>query len=94
MPTAKKPGRPKGAKTQARETADAQITACSRCGSTDRTPYKSRRELCHGGIDPKTGAAYTHTVWRNTECAACGQARVDIHRENRTDNPSEPGPHD
>lgn len=78
----KKPGRPKGATTQSLPTAEAQLTRCRKCGSTDRTPYRRTTETAHNG--QHQGQPYTHIVRRWTSCAACGQARVDMTHENRT----------
>jgi hypothetical protein len=42
----------------------------------------SRKEHEFAGTDTE-GQPFTHTVWRRTKCADCGQFRVDRHRENR-----------
>ena len=72
-------GRPKGAETKDRDTADVQLSRCRRCGSTERTPYYNKKELITRR-DPQ----FTHIVLRYTSCAACGQHRVDRTLEKRT----------
>lgn len=59
----------------------AQLTACRKCGSTERTKYTNRREIAFDGM--RDGQPYTDIVWRNTSCVACGQVRVDQTFENR-----------
>lgn len=78
---ARRPGRPKGATTQTLPTAEAQLTRCRKCGSTDRTPYRRTTETAHCG--QKHGEPYTHIIRRWTSCTHCGQARVDLTHENR-----------
>lgn len=78
---AKKPGRPKGSATQTLPTAEAQLTRCRKCESTDRTPYRRTTETAHRG--EIHGRPYTHIVRRWTSCATCGQHRVDVSHENR-----------
>lgn len=64
----------------AKPTADAPASRCPKCGSTDRTPYShTRRVDCNCTDD--AGRPYNQVVFRNTTCAACGQARVDRTRE-------------
>lgn len=65
------------------EVAFATVTRCPKCDSTEREPYSGviTKEL--PGIDPQTGEAHTHVIWRRTTCRDCGQHRIDRHRENR-----------
>ncbi|MBX3437822.1 MAG: hypothetical protein KF861_10050 [Planctomycetaceae bacterium] len=80
-PAAKRPGRPRGAATQSPPTAEALLTRCIKCGSTERTAYRRTTETAHHGT--KHGEPYTHIIRRWTSCAACGQHRVDMSHENR-----------
>lgn len=83
MPTkTKKAGRPKGAKTQPRDTVTAAPTRCKTCGSTEREPYQSTRRVPHSGWT-QSNEPYTEVVFRTTRCRSCGQARVDIAHEYR-----------
>ena len=66
-----------------RDNVRATISRCNACGSTDRTPYHNRTEQQHRGM--YRGETVTHIIRRRTECAACGQARIDIHGENRAE---------
>jgi ribosomal protein S27AE len=69
-------------------TATRTNSACPKCTSTERTPYTNRRELAHGGLN-RDGSPFTHVIWQNTTCSACGQARTDRSTENRpSENPS------
>jgi hypothetical protein len=77
-----KGGRPKGSKTVKLPHAEAVVTRCRDCGSTERSEYINRREHECAGVTPD-GQPYTHTVWRDTTCTNCGQRRCDITRENR-----------
>lgn len=70
-------------KTQVVET---QLTRCNACGSTERMGYNRVESFDHrdaGGIDPATSKPATHRVSRWTNCKNCGQARIDVHYENR-----------
>ena len=78
----RKLGRPPGSKTQDIPHAEAILTRCPTCGSTERSDYINRREHECAGVTPD-GKPYTHTVWRDTTCLKCGQRRCDITRENR-----------
>lgn len=53
------------------------VTACAKCGSTNREPYNPafQREVEQGGIHD--GQPYTHVRFDNTRCLACGQHRCD-----------------
>lgn len=75
--------KPTNEKRQKPEVAVATVTRCPACGSTEREAYSGvvTKEL--PGIDPQTGGAYTHVIWRRTACRDCGQHRIDRHRENR-----------
>lgn len=76
-------GRPPGSKTRDYPQAEAQLTRCPRCGSTERQPYREGPiEHAHHGLTP-TGEPYTHIVWRHTACKSCGQHRKDKSYENR-----------
>ena len=68
MTTKKKPGRPKGSKTQQHPVVEIEKTKCPKCGSTDRDPYlhTTKRELCGQLV-----------IWRKCRCSNCGQIRVD-----------------
>jgi hypothetical protein len=77
--SAKKNGRPKGAKNRDVEIADGQLTSCPKCGSTKRTPYFNRRDLPIAGLHLVTGKPYTSIVIRRTSCGDCGQHRDDRH---------------
>lgn len=87
---AKKPGRPKGAKTQPRETVPAALSRCPRCQSTDRGPYTFARRVPHSGWTPE-GEPFSEVVFRTTRCASCGQARIDRSYEFRPDSGPDPG---
>jgi hypothetical protein len=78
-PAAKKAkGRPRGSKNVQRDECDVITSRCKRCGSSKRKPYQSDpTTLEAGGVDPITGAPYTHVIWRRTACKQCGQARID-----------------
>jgi len=69
-------GRPAGSRNQTRPCADVFPGRCPRCGSTRRTPYRSKPVIraLSGVAD---GKPYTHVVWRATRCLDCGQARTD-----------------
>lgn len=75
------PGRPKGSKTQNKETVQVVLSRCPHCGSTERTKYQNPRIQEYPGIDPQ-GRSYKRTVWRHTKCVQCGQARIDKAYEN------------
>ena len=72
----KRPGRPKGAQTQPRPTAQASLSRCPSCGSTEREPYSQTRRTEYAGLTAD-GEPYTAIVRRWTACATCGQARID-----------------
>lgn len=75
-------GRPTGAKTAARVVAEHQPARCAKCGSTDRTPLKDRRDVpCDA--HPKTGEPMTHVIIHRCRCANCGQARFERTYVNR-----------
>lgn len=57
---------------------------CKQCGSTDRSRYYDSRSSPHYRKDPETGKETTHRVWRRCKCESCGQMRVDISDENRS----------
>jgi hypothetical protein len=76
----KKPGRPAGS-TDIREVATAEPSRCSKCQSTERTPYTNKTEKAIAGLHE--GKPYTHVVWRSTTCAGCSQARRDRSYEHR-----------
>lgn len=79
MSETKSKGRPKGARNRNVDTVDASTTACLKCGSTRREPYKNRREVIVAGVCPRTGQVYTSILYRRTQCSDCGQ-----HRDDRT----------
>lgn len=60
-----------------------ETSRCEKCGSTERTPYRSTKERQIHGRDHVTGLPYTHVVWRRTQCLNCKQMRVDRTFENR-----------
>lgn len=77
-PRPKPKGRPRGSKNVQRDECDVVASRCKRCGSSLRKPYQSDpTTLAAGGVDPITGANYTHVIWRRTACKQCGQARID-----------------
>lgn len=80
-------GRPEGSKTT-REIGTVELSRCPKCNSTERTPYRNKRESECGG---KTldGKPFTHVVWQSTTCAKCGQHRTDKTYENRDTNAAE-----
>lgn len=78
---------PTAAATSAeRHVSEAILTACRTCGSTERTKYENRREMAFGV--ERDGRQFTHVVWRDTNCAACGQRRTDQSFENRVGSAS------
>lgn len=81
-PQPKSNGRPVGSKTQ-KVIAEAHVSRCAKCGSTDRTAYSNTKVYPFPGTD-REGHPYTHVVRRTTRCKACGQARIDRSVENRT----------
>ena len=81
-PANKTAGRPAGQPNHEVAHATAVVTACPKCGSTEREPYYNRREL-RCDIAQRSGEQFTHVVWRRTKCLACGQVRDDRHLENR-----------
>lgn len=71
-------------------TADTQIvnvhpSRCRVCGSTDRVGYHNTVIQEFAGI--ADGRSYTHIVLRRTNCAGCGQARIDKTFENHPKSP-------
>lgn len=73
-------GRPKGAKTEQREQAIAELSRCRRCQSTDREAYTGQpfTQRLSGTRD---GKPYNRVVRRRTRCRNCGQARFDLTYE-------------
>lgn len=75
-------GRPAGSPNREVDHAEAKVTRCEKCGSTERTPYFNRHEQAIAGLDGE-GDPYTHIIRRRTKCLECGQHRIDRHHENR-----------
>lgn len=76
-------GKPKPrARRPKREQVQLTASRCPKCGSTERTNYHNKSETEYRG--QWKGEPCTHLVRRRTECLACGQHRVDIVPENRT----------
>lgn len=65
------------------------VTRCTKCDSTERVPYFGTVTRAISGLDPE-GKVFTHVIWRRTRCKACGQARIDRHRENRSSDREQP----
>ncbi len=80
-PTANKPKRPHSQRTPV---VDAAVTACPKCGSTERTGYNNKTEVERAiAGTTRDGRPFTHVVWRRTKCKECNQHRVDRCHENR-----------
>ena len=76
-------GRPPGS-PNVKPMVDVALSHCPTCKSTERTRYRgASSEHEYHGVTPD-GRPYTHTVRRRTQCAACGQWRIDRTFENRT----------
>jgi ferredoxin len=82
LESGKKKGRPKGAANVDVDLADAQLTRCAKCGSTERSAYFNRRDVHVAGVHPESGP-YTQIVIRRTRCLGCGQHRDDRHFVNK-----------
>lgn len=61
-------GRKKGAKNHDYAQAKGELTRCPNCGSTDRTPYWSHREVDAGGYR----CTRCLTTGQQTEACLCG----------------------
>ncbi len=74
-----KKGRPQGATNRQYDVVDKVITSCRRCGSTDRSEYKNRREVASPvvSIDPKTNREFNVVIYQACQCLECNQWRED-----------------
>lgn len=74
--SARKPGRPKGAKTAQAEVTDKHPSRCPVCGSTAAESTGARPTIVNrpGLVD---GRPFTRIVFRRIRCKACGQVRVE-----------------
>jgi len=86
-----KRGRPRGSRNrpkppvvEAPRPIKQPKTTCPSCGSDERGPYFHKTVQKYSGIAPD-GMPYTRVVRRWTICAACGQRRIDRHREFHAD---------
>ena len=70
--TPRSPGRPPESTNRDYDIVDVQPSAC-RCGSTERTPYEGKPQEF---VQEFTDHARV-TIWRRTQCLACGQHRKD-----------------
>jgi len=67
-------GRPAGAKNIERPAVIERPAGCSSCGSTEREFLRIAAEEPIAGVLPAPfDHVYTHIVWRNVRCRACGQ---------------------
>lgn len=71
----------KGVPNRKYDQADVILSRCKKCGSTERTGYRSMHET-KISQDIKGNPA-THVVWRACTCKNCGQHRRDMFYENR-----------
>jgi len=71
----------KGIPNRKYDQADVILSRCKKCGSTERTGYRSMHET-KISQDIKGNPA-THVVWRACCCKNCGQHRRDMFYENR-----------
>ena len=67
------PGRPEGTANRRYDVVEGRLTACKKCGSTERSPYQGspeelRQEFSDGVVV---------TTWHKCVCLACGQHRKD-----------------
>lgn len=75
---AAKTGRPAGAKSKKRVATHTVKTACPKCASTKRTNFAGNPIVVNVPcLNPQNGKTYAGKTGRRTQCADCGQHRVE-----------------
>ena len=73
-------GRPPGSQTKTRVQSIGELTRCTRCQSTRRSPYKGH-PFVQSISGNRNGKPFNKMVRRVTQCLDCGQHRFDVTYE-------------